>query len=156
MKKKNFADVICVIIATIGALFFGAAFLGCYIWAAKHFSVYNLVCAAFASIIPGLLFYGLSCAIIGFLYGEIRWKKKVKVVTIHPVVKNIFTLVLALIAIVIFAGIVVFNFVVAFKVLSFASILAAFLASIIPGVIFYGASVATVEFLRDEFCKKKK
>lgn len=156
MKKTTFTDILSVIIAIIGAAFFGALFLGCYIWAAKHFSMYNVVGAAFASIIPGLLSYSIILATIEFLYNGFSWKKRVKKVKCNTTIKNIFTLILALIAIVLFGGTVVYIFAVAFTALSFASILAAFLASIIPALICYSCAVATADFVRDEFFKKKK
>lgn len=155
MEKTTFTDVLSVIIALIGAAFFGAAFLGCYILLAQDFSWYNLVGTVFASAIPGFLCHGILLAVIEFLSGKSSQKKRVKTITCNNTVKNVFTLIIALIAIVLFGGTVVYFFTVAIKALSFASILAAFLASFIPAIICCSCTVATVDFVRDEFFSKK-
>lgn len=73
MKKKNrlsFADWVSVVIAIIGAMFFGAATIGCYVCFFKNPSVGMFMGAFFSSIIPGLITYGVIGATVDFLRGK--------------------------------------------------------------------------------------
>lgn len=65
--------------------------------------------------------------------------------------KNIVSVVIAVLAAILFGGIIIFNFVMAAtKDFSAYSMLAACIASIIPGVFCYSFIAATIEYVKEE------
>lgn len=145
---KTFKDTITIIIAVFAIALFGAAFVACYVGAFMSFSVASILAGALASLIPGLFCYGIASATLDFMQKDFGWKPGDMFENL-PGLKTIFTLLIAVLAIVLFGGATVFCYVMAVKYFSVASIIAAVIASLIPGLICYSCMCATAQYVKE-------
>lgn len=156
-RKMTAYDVFSVVIAVIGALLFGAVCVACYVWLILNFSVAALVAILLATLIPGLISYSIAVATVDFIRGDHhstrrirRYRKKES----DGKAKEVLSLILMLLAIILFGGLTIGAFVYAFMHLSVASILAAALLAIIPGMICYACITTTVEYIKNNLSGK--
>lgn len=161
MKKTNKMtayDVFSVIVAVIGSLLFGAVFVGCYVWLIMNFSLAALVATLLASLIPGLISYSIAVATVDFIRGDHYSTRRIRAYRKKSVsdgkMKEVLSLILMLLAIILFGGMAIGAFVYAFMHFSVASILAAALMAIIPGLICYACISTTVEYLKNGLSRK--
>lgn len=70
-NKFTFKDWVSIVIALVADLLFAGAFVFCYVGMFLNYPcLFAFVGAFFASIIPGLLVYGITAALIDLIRGK--------------------------------------------------------------------------------------
>lgn len=75
MSKKS-KDIISVVIAVIGIMFFGSFTIGIWVYTLFNLSFQAIVGAVFGSILLGLLTYSITSVTIEFVKGNFFNKKR--------------------------------------------------------------------------------
>lgn len=72
MKKRKFAfgDIFSIIFSIFADLFFIGATIGCFSVFIQNPSIFTLIGSIFAAIIPGLITYGITVALVEFIRGK--------------------------------------------------------------------------------------